>query len=38
VKLTAAAEVNNLFNQQYDVVLNYPMPGTNFKLILKAEL
>lgn len=31
IKLTA--EVNNLFNQQYDVVLNYPMPGTNFKLI-----
>ncbi len=31
-------EVNNVFNQQYDVVLNYPMPGTNYKLILKAEL
>jgi outer membrane cobalamin receptor len=27
VRLTA--EVNNIFDQQYDVVLNYPMPGTN---------
>ncbi len=33
-----SAEVNNLFNQQYDVVLNYPMPGTNYKIILKTEL
>lgn len=32
------AEVNNLFNQQYDVVLNYPMPGRNYKLILKFML
>ena len=33
-----SAEVNNIFNQQYDVVLNYPMPGTNFKIILKIEI
>ncbi len=33
-ELKATLEVNNLFNQQYEVVLNYPMPGTNFKLIL----
>lgn len=25
-------EVNNLFNQQYEVILNYPMPGTNVRL------
>lgn len=25
------AEINNLFNQQYEVVQCYPMPGTNFK-------
>ncbi len=25
-------DVNNVFNQQYEVVRNYPMPGTNFKL------
>lgn len=30
----ASLEVNNLLNQYYDVVLNYPMPGRNFKLIL----
>jgi outer membrane cobalamin receptor len=34
----AAVEVNNLFNQYYDVVLNYPMPGRNFKVILKLEI
>lgn len=31
MKLTL--EVNNLFNQQYEVVICYPMPGTNFKFI-----
>lgn len=31
LKLTL--EVNNLLNQQYEVVICYPMPGTNFKLI-----
>lgn len=30
----ASLEINNLLNQYYDVVLNYPMPGRNFKLIL----
>ncbi|MCH5690483.1 hypothetical protein LWM68_43380 [Niabella sp. W65] len=25
-----AVEVNNLFNQYYDVVINYPMPGRNY--------
>jgi outer membrane receptor protein involved in Fe transport len=33
-----SAEINNIFDQQYDVVLNYPMPGRNFKLILKMEI
>lgn len=33
-----AAEINNLFNQQYEVVKWYPMPGTNFKLILNLTL
>ncbi|WP_326981944.1 TonB-dependent receptor [Chryseobacterium sp. MYb264] len=31
-------EVNNVFNQYYDVVINYPMPGRNFKLILNYTL
>ncbi|MEG0701130.1 MAG: TonB-dependent receptor [Muribaculaceae bacterium] len=38
VDFRISLEVNNLFNQQYDVVLNYPMPGRNFKLILKMEI
>lgn len=33
-----AAEVNNLFNQYYDVIANYPMPGRNFKVTLKFDL
>ncbi|MCL2435774.1 MAG: TonB-dependent receptor [Lentimicrobiaceae bacterium] len=33
-----SAEINNIFNQQYEVVLNYPMPGTNFRVILKFEI
>lgn len=31
-------ELNNVLNQQYDVVYNYPMPGRQFKLILSASL
>ena len=31
--LKVTAEVNNLFNQQYDVIQNYPMPGRNYSLI-----
>ncbi|MDR1455250.1 MAG: TonB-dependent receptor plug domain-containing protein [Tannerella sp.] len=38
MKFKLSAEVNNLLNQQYDVVLNYPMPGRNCKLILRMEL
>jgi len=33
-----SAEINNLLNQQYEVVLNYPMPGTNFRIILQFEI
>jgi hypothetical protein len=35
---SGSAEVNNVLSQYYDVVLNYPMPGRNYKLILKMEL
>ncbi|MDR0414240.1 MAG: TonB-dependent receptor [Prevotellaceae bacterium] len=38
VKAKISAEVNNLLNQYYDVVLNYPMPGRNYKVILKVEI
>lgn len=37
VACKVTAEVNNLLNQQYDVILNYPMPGRNYKLILKID-
>lgn len=31
------AEVLNLLNQQYDVIVNYPMPGINFRLSVCAQ-
>ncbi len=31
-------EVNNIFNQRYEVVRWYPMPGTNFKLLISISL
>ena len=38
VTCKVSAEVNNLFNQQYDVILNFPMPGRNYKLTLKFDI
>jgi outer membrane cobalamin receptor len=38
MKLKMSAEVNNVLNQYYDVVLNYPMPGRNYKVILKMVI
>ena len=32
------AEINNIFNQQYEVVKWYPMPGTNFKINLTLAI
>ena len=32
------AEINNIFNQQYEVVQCYPMPGTNFRIIISITL
>lgn len=37
-KLRVTAEVNNLFNQPYEVVQCYPMPGVNYKLKLNIIL
>lgn len=37
-RASVAVECNNMLNQQYDVVLNYPMPGRNWKVILRVEL
>ena len=37
VNMKLTGEVNNLLNQYYDVIVNYPMPGRNYKAILKIE-
>lgn len=37
-KLNGTVEVNNAFNQQYEVIYNYPMPGRTFKFIISFEL
>ena len=31
-------EINNIFSQDYEVVLNYPMPQRNYKLALTVEI
>ena len=36
IRLTA--EINNIFNQQYEVVQCYPMPGTNVKFIVNVTI
>ncbi|MDR1729461.1 MAG: TonB-dependent receptor [Prevotellaceae bacterium] len=33
-----SAEINNLLNQAYEVITCYPMPGRNYKIILKMEI
>ncbi len=34
----AMLEVNNLFSQDYDVILNYPMPKRNYRITLSIEI
>ena len=36
VRLTL--EVNNLFSQDYDVIINYPMPKRNYAVSLEVML
>jgi outer membrane cobalamin receptor len=31
-------EANNLLNQQYDVIANYPMPGRNFNIGVEIQI
>ena len=38
IRLQAGIEANNILNQQYEVIPNYPMPGVNGKGILKLSL
>lgn len=35
--LKASLEINNLFNQDYDVILNYPMPKRNYRATIAIE-
>jgi outer membrane cobalamin receptor len=37
-KCKITVEINNLLDQQFEVIHNYPMPGRNYKLILKIDL
>lgn len=36
--LKVSAEINNLFSQDYDVILNYPMPKRNFRFTVSFEI
>ncbi len=38
VSLRALIEVNNLLSQDYDVILNYPMPKRNYRFTLTVEI
>ncbi len=38
VRLKATIEVNNLLGQDYDVILNYPMPKRNYRVGVSVEI
>lgn len=38
VRLRVLAEINNLLSQDYDVIINYPMPKRNFRISITAEI
>jgi len=38
IPVRIAAEVNNLLNQYYDVILNFPMPGRNYRFTLSMVI
>ena len=38
VNLRGLIEINNLLSQDYDVILNYPMPKRNYKFTLTVEI
>lgn len=37
IQLQTTLQVNNLFDQQYDVIINYPMPGRQYFCTLQCE-
>ncbi|MBP5800247.1 MAG: TonB-dependent receptor plug domain-containing protein [Prevotella sp.] len=38
LRFIAQAEVNNVLDQDYEVIVNYPMPGRNYALTLSVEI
>lgn len=38
IEMRILAECNNLFNQDYDIILNYPMPMRNYRITLSMNL
>ena len=32
------AQVNNVLDQDYEVIVNYPMPGRNYAVTLSVEI
>ena len=38
LQFTAMAQVNNVLDQDYEVIVNYPMPGRNYALTLTMEI
>lgn len=38
VRLRIVGELNNVFNQDYEVIHNYPMPGRNFRITAKLTI
>jgi len=38
INMRILAEVNNILNRDYDVILNYPMPKRNYRLTLTIEI
>ena len=37
-RFTVQADVNNVLDQDYEVIVNYPMPGRNYALTLSVEI
>lgn len=38
IRWQATVEVNNLLDQKYDMILNYPLPGRNCRFTIRMEL
>jgi vitamin B12 transporter len=38
IRCKASLQINNIFNKFYDIVANYPMPGRNYKIIIKFNI